>query len=117
VKKIYRLKKSYEIAKVIHQKMSVGNRYYAIYYQKNDLNLPKVAISVSKRFGDAVHRNYAKRVVREIIRPMLGKLTSISLVIIIKDESKKLGYNDKRKTLEKLINKIVNKINQNEEIK
>ena len=111
MKKIYRLKKNYEIAKVIHQKTSVGNRFYAIFYHINDLGLPKVAISVSKKYGGAVQRNYAKRVVREIIRPWIPKLPNLSLVIIIKDESQNLGYTDKRDTLDKLIIKILSKIN------
>lgn len=117
MKKVYRLKKNYEISKVIQQRMSVGNKYYAIFYQKNNLGLPKIAISVSRKYGGAVERNYGKRVVREIIRPWLKQLSGVSLVIIIKDESQNLGYNDKRVTLEKLISKLLMKLNKNEEIK
>lgn len=114
MKKIYRLKKNHEIAKVVHHKTSVGNKYYAIYFKNNNLNLPKVALSVSKRYGGAVQRNYAKRVVREIIRPHLEQLSNVSLVIIIKDESQKLGYNDKRDTLERLIKQILMRRLKNE---
>ena len=68
----YSLKQNEEIAKLVHfskiQRKSVGNKYYTVYFLNTEEEMPKVAISISKRFGMAVDRNYEKRVTREILK-------------------------------------------------
>ena len=111
----YSLKKNYEIEKLVKAKKSVGNRYYAIYYQiTNELD-PKIAISVSKRFKTAVKRNYNKRVTKEIIRKYLDGLNNLKMLIVVKDSVDKLTYKEKEGQLMYLINKILR--SKNEETK
>ena len=49
-----------------------GSRYYSKQYEvivvQNDLNYVRFAFSMSKKVGNAVIRNYEKRVCREFIR-------------------------------------------------
>lgn len=51
--------------------MEIGAKYYGrnmlLFVAKVDKN-PKVGISVGKRIGNAVKRNRAKRIMREIVR-------------------------------------------------
>lgn len=106
MKREYSLKKSHDIAKVIRSKQSVGNRYYAIYYQENDIGKPQIAISVSKKVGNAVTRNYQKRVIREVVRRDLDNLPPYSYLIVVKKNSLYLEFQEKQKQLEYLLNKI-----------
>ena len=102
----YSLKRNEDIAKLVHLRKSVGNKYYAIYHHKNDNEIPKIAISISKKFGNAVCRNYEKRVIREIIRPLLGELNFLELLIVIKKEASKLTFKEKEAQVHYLLRKI-----------
>lgn len=106
----YVLKKNEEINALVKKKNSVGNKYYAIYYDKQENNDVKVAISVSKKNGSAPVRNYEKRVVREIIRTKwLDQLKGYRCLIIVKKEVLNLTFIDKEKELENVIKKMLNK--------
>ena len=98
------LKKSYEIERLIKNKKSVGNKYYAIYYDFNDKT--KVAFSINKKVGKAYIRNYNKRVTREIIRNNFESVKNLKLLIVIKEKSTELSYIDKEKELLKLLSQI-----------
>lgn len=102
--KTYNLKKSYEIEQLIKKKQSVGNRYYAIYYDQDEKT--KIAISISKKLGKAHFRNYNKRVIREIIRNNLEKFEGLKCLIVIKEKSTELTFLEKSNEILKLINKI-----------
>ena len=102
--KNYTLKKSYEIEKLVKKKQSVGNRNYAIYFEKSETT--KIAISVSKKLGKAHMRNYQKRVVREIIRTNLDKFECLTCLIVVKASSIELDFTSKRLELLKLVDKI-----------
>ena len=89
----YSLKKNFEIEKLVKKRMSVGNKYFAIYYQKNQSCL-QIAISVSKKNGNAVERNYQKRVIREIMRNNLEKLDGYRLLVVVKKDSRELSFEE-----------------------
>lgn len=114
MKKKYRLKRNHEIAAVVQKRIKVAGKHYTIYYQKRE-NGVKIAISVGKKYGNAVERNYAKRVVREIVRPYLTILPSYSLVIVIKDVSKNISFEEKKKSLEYTLNVFLRKEKENNE--
>lgn len=106
----YSLKKNEDIAKLVHLRKSVGNKYYAIYYNGNQKEIiPKIAISISKKFGNAVLRNYEKRVIREIVRPLLDGLNNLELLIVIKKEVMSLTFSQKESQIHYLIRKIKNR--------
>lgn len=107
--KDYRLKKSFDIEKLIKKRQSVGNSYYAIYYNVSSTDLPKVAISVSKKLGNAVIRNKEKRIIREIVRNNLELVSNLELLIVQKKASLNLSYEQKETELVKLFIKITKK--------
>lgn len=104
--KKYSLKKNYDIEKLVKERKSVGNTYYAIYYNDSNLQDPKIAISVSKKLGKAVVRNYEKRVIREIVSKNMNLLTPIQYLIIVKVKSMDLTFKEKEKELKYLFKKI-----------
>lgn len=104
--KKYSLKKNEDIAKLVQMQKSVGNKYYAIYYQENAESTPKIAISISRKFGKAVKRNYEKRVVREIIRALLPILEGYTILVVIKKEVANITFIEKKTQIEYLIKKM-----------
>ncbi len=116
MKKKYRLKKSHEIAAVVQQRIKITEKHYTIYYTKRDDGI-KIAISAGKKYGNAVERNYAKRVVREILRLHLQKLPSYSLVVVVKDVSKDASFDEKKKSLEKALKTLLRKERESNEQK
>lgn len=103
MKKRFRLTKNHDIKNIVDLRQSLGNKYYVVYRKLVGGQTAKIAISVSKKYGTAVQRNYAKRVVREIVRPMLDSLEDVSLVIVVKKGSDELPFLQKKEQLEKLL--------------
>jgi len=66
MKKSEIVKKSWEFDKIIKTGKSVKNNSFVIYYLDNSSNDKRFGISVSKKIGNAVTRNYYKRVIRKI---------------------------------------------------
>ncbi len=92
MKKELRIKKSSEIEAVLKKRESVGNKYFAIYKKGNDYSHYRVALSVGKKFGNAVHRNEMKRRLRYIINTNSKLLIDYDIFIIVKPLSKELSY-------------------------
>lgn len=105
----YTLKKNQEIEKIVKLHQSVGNKYYAIYYKTS--NETKVAISVSKKLGTAVFRNYQKRVMREILRMNFDLLKNKEILIVVKVNSVALSFEQRNKEITKLLELINRKVN------
>lgn len=102
----YSLKKNHDIEKLIKRKQSVGNKYYAIYFNFQKEEMPKIALSISKKLGKAVERNYQKRVTREIVRSNLTEFANIMCLIVIKSTTLDLSFLEKKEQLEYLIKKM-----------
>ena len=86
-----RIKKNEEIAKIVLGKQKVKSDYFFIYYQKNE-NITRVAVSVSKKIGNSVKRNHAKRIIRELVRPNLNKFNPVNLVVVVKKDLKDVDF-------------------------
>ncbi len=85
MKKENRIKKNEEIAKIVLSKQKVKSDYFFIYYQKSE-KTTRVAISVSKKIGNSVIRNHAKRIIRELVRPNINKFKPANLVVVVKKD-------------------------------
>ncbi len=107
--KQYILKKNYEIEKLIQHKKSVGNKYYAAYFYKVDEIKPHIAISISKKCGNAIVRNYQKRVTKEIIRQNIKQLTHFEVLFVIKKNSLNLSFQEKKDQIQYIIRMIKKK--------
>ena len=102
----YSLKRNHDIEKLVKLRQSFGNKSYTLYYAYQDDADPKIAISVSKKFGNAVARNYEKRVVREIVREYLPELEHLRCLIVIKKDCENKSYIYRKEQLIYLLKKI-----------
>ena len=53
---------------------SVGSHLFSLIWAKNRTDAVKIGFSVSKRVGNSVQRNRAKRRLRACITPMIGSI-------------------------------------------
>ena len=67
MKKKFIVKSTRDFDSIIKNGICIKNKYYVIYYQKNNLSYDRYGISVSKKLGNAVFRNKYKRKLRAII--------------------------------------------------
>ncbi len=105
MKKKFRIKKSNEIQQLIYNKTNVGNKYFIMYYKKNHENLNfRYALSVPKKFGNAVSRNLMKRRIREIIKSNSFN-NQFDFFIVAKKNSNELNFEEIKKLLENLFEK------------
>jgi ribonuclease P protein component len=80
----HRLRKSFEFQRI--KQFGHKRRNHAFWMQAvTDANslVPKLGIIVTRKFGNAVVRNHAKRIFREIFRRNLDKIPSNFQIIIL----------------------------------
>lgn len=102
--KKYILKANHEIEALLAKKHSVGSKYYVLYFERTDE--VKIAVSVSKKLGNAVVRNYQKRVTKEILREFLEDYQGYSFLLVCKIPSLDLDFENKKKQIQYVLNKM-----------
>lgn len=65
--KKYIIKKNEEIQQIIGDSNKKVNKYFVIYFRKNNYNFNRYCISVSKKIGKANVRNLYKRRIKDIL--------------------------------------------------
>lgn len=105
----YSLKKNKDIALVLKWKKVVSNAYYIIYYRPSLVSQIRFAFSVSKKIGNAVTRNYERRVMKEVIRPFLEGMKELDCLMVVKKEATKLTFHEKKQHILFLIEKLAKK--------
>jgi len=102
------IKSSETYSKIINIGFSLKNKYFSIFYQKSDTN-NKYGITIPKKIGKANVRNKLKRQIKNII--MTNEINipnNYNYVIIIKEASLELKYNEMAKELLNLLKKVSN---------
>lgn len=102
------IKNSETYSKIISTGKSIKNKYFSVYYQKSD-NDNKYGITIPKKVGKANIRNKLKRQTKNII--MTNEINiqkKYNYVIIIKEATLSLSYNDMACELLNLFKKVRN---------
>ena len=99
-----RIKKSEEFQSMIKKGTKVVNQSFVIYYQPKEKDEARIGISVSKKLGNAVHRNLYKRQVRMMCHELVDfQNTNYDMVMIIRFNYSSLSYEENTNNLEKLL--------------
>jgi len=100
--KKYRFK-NFNFQKLINQGQKAKNRYFLIYYLKNE-NQKKFAVLVKKDYSKkAVIRNKIKRRIFEILRNNLNKINNGYYLIIVFKECQFLKFTELQNELLKIL--------------
>ncbi|MFA7416926.1 MAG: ribonuclease P protein component [Acholeplasma sp.] len=106
MKRIYSIKSKDELDLVFKEKRSVGNGYFVIYYQAHEGTHFKYAISIGKKYGNAVNRNQAKRRIRYIVSKLKDKFkNNYKFVVVVRQQSSNLSYKEMESNIYKLLHK------------
>ena len=113
MKKEYRIKKTSEIDAIFKNRKSRNNQYYGIHQKRNENNEHfRFALSIGKKYGNAVERNLAKRRIRAVVLECSKSFNKKSdFVIVIKPASNQLKFQELRTSLIDLF--IISRIMEN----
>ena len=68
------LRRKSDFTSIYKRGKSVGDRYVVVFYKKNGLPYKRLAFLASKKVGNSVVRNRAKRLMKESYRNIEGSL-------------------------------------------
>lgn len=106
------LKKNYQFRIVYKKGKSLANRNLVMYIYKNNLNINRIGISVSKKVGNSVVRSRVTRLIRESYRLSEQKLLSgYDIVVIARNSMNGATFKETDKAMHHLF-KIQNLINK-----
>ena len=89
------VKNNYEFNNIIKNGKYVKNGEFIIYYIDNDIGHSRFGISVGKKIGNAVTRNYYKRIIRNICDKSKNLYSKEKdYIIIVRKGLTVLNYND-----------------------
>ena len=62
------LRRKSDFSSIYNKGKSIGDRYVVVFYKKNNLPYNRTAFLASKKVGNSVHRNRARRLMKESVR-------------------------------------------------
>lgn len=68
------LRRKDDFTSIYKKGRSVGERYIVLFYRKNDLSYNRIAFLASKKVGNSVERNRARRLMKESYRILKGEI-------------------------------------------
>ena len=109
VDKTHTVKKNSDFYDIIHSGFYVKDNMFTIYNKDNGLDYYRFGISISKKLGNSVKRNYYKRQVRFLIdKYKKNYQNGFDYIIIIRKDFVDGTFKEKDERFLNLINKISN---------
>lgn len=89
------LKSNKEFKKVYCNGKSLANRYLVMYVLKNELEVNRLGISVSKKVGNSVVRHRVTRLIRESYRLHCEEVkTGYDIIVVGRVSAKEMGFKE-----------------------
>lgn len=106
LRKSQRITSSSDYRRVYALKLSAGSPLLVVYVAPVDRTYPRLGLSVSRKVGSAVVRNYVRRRIREAFRRCKAKLGGVDVVCIARPAASRKGA-DVEGTLVQLVHKAL----------
>lgn len=103
---IERLKKNVEFKNVYKKGKSIPDKFVVIYLCKNTSNVTRVGFTASKKVGNSVKRNKARRLMKETFRKNSDNIkTGYDIVFIARVAIINANYFDVEKSISRVMKK------------
>ena len=107
MKVINRIKDSDEFVLTVKKGKTLKAPAYVVHYLKTNRNICRIGLSVSKKLGNAVTRNRAKRQIRAMCDSLINYADhTFDIVIIAKTEFLNQDFQSNKQTLKSLLSEI-----------
>jgi len=101
------LRKRTDFSAIYNKGKSLGERYVVLFYRKNDLPYSRTAFLASKKVGNAVERNRARRLMKESVRTSQVELPEgYDYIFIARNTIINRKCADVKKSIEAAIKKV-----------
>ena len=105
--RIITLSRKHEINSVINKGQKVYTKFGLLFLYRDNIEiLNKIGILVKKQSGNAVRRNYIKRIIRQFVRNEYDFLSHYSKIIFLYNYQGKISYSELRNTYINNLKKI-----------
>jgi ribonuclease P protein component len=108
--KTKRLLSAREFARVYERRQRAADQNLLIFADKNDREITRVGLSVSKKHGNAVARSRLKRLLREAFRLSQHDLPAGLDLILIPQQGAAATLDDLRTSLVRLVRKLARRL-------
>lgn len=101
------LKLNKDFKRIYYKGRSVAGGYVVVYSLKNRLGFNRLGLTAGKAVGNAVHRNRAKRLMRESYRSMESRVSlGFDIIIVSRSRTPLQKYDKIRKDTEFAMKKL-----------
>lgn len=107
-----RLLRSPEFQHVFAQKRSVADKTLVIFGATQSLGFPRLGMAVSRKVGNAVTRNYWKRVLREVFRQHRQSLPAGLDVVVLPRRGAACDFAAVRDSLPSLMRRLARRVHR-----
>ena len=107
MKVVNRIKSNEEFAITVKKGKTLKVASYVVHYLRNERNVCRIGLSVSKKIGNAVTRNRVKRQIRAMCDSLIDyNAHTFDIVIIAKPEFLNKDFESNKQALNKLLSEI-----------
>lgn len=109
------LRRPQDFERVYESGVRSGDDHLLIYVHKNDLNVLRAGVSVSRKHGSAVHRNIKRRRLKEAFRLLQHELPHGLDLILIPRQRDDSGLTDYQASIRNLVPRLARRLKRNVE--
>lgn len=109
-----RIQKRADFLRAYENGTKTHGRFVVVFVMANDRGEPRIGVTATRKYGNAVVRNRAKRWVREVFRrvrlPLGLSKKQVDIVVNVKPSSADTEYRDFASDLERTLEKATSRI-------
>ncbi|MDO4869642.1 MAG: ribonuclease P protein component [Bacillota bacterium] len=100
------LRKKEDFSLIYKKGNSIPDRYVVVFFRKNDLQYSRISFLASKKVGNSVQRNRARRLMRESYRHICSRIKEgYDIILIARKSINGKKYDEVNRSIESALKK------------